>query len=93
MTGFGALVNSEGEVTDFLRLQNLTKRARSFRQQEREEKVCIVKILKYWDSHAWARMLPMEHSEQVLCRLYCHSHKRDIDVTAQVSELRHNVCT
>lgn len=38
MTGFGALVNSEGEVTDFLRLQNLTKRARSFRQQEREEK-------------------------------------------------------
>ena len=39
MTGFGALVNGDGEVTDFLRLQNITKRARSWREKERTEKV------------------------------------------------------
>ena len=39
MTGFGALVNGDGEVTDFLRLQNITKRARSWRERERAEKV------------------------------------------------------
>ena len=45
MTGFAALVNGEGEVTDFIRLQNLTKRVRSWREKEREEKVRYLRTL------------------------------------------------
>ena len=36
---FCALVNGEGEVTDFLRLPHFTKRRTAWREEEREKKV------------------------------------------------------
>lgn len=36
---FCALVNGEGEVTDFLRLPHFTKRRNAWREEEREKKV------------------------------------------------------
>lgn len=36
---FCALVNGEGEVTDFLRLPYFTKRRNAWREEERERKV------------------------------------------------------
>lgn len=45
-TSFGCMVNGEGEVTDFIRLPNLTKRSRSLRDKEREEKEKDMEKLK-----------------------------------------------
>ncbi|XP_052215259.1 transcription elongation factor SPT6-like isoform X2 [Dreissena polymorpha] len=45
-TAFGCMVNGEGEVTDFIRLPNLTKRIRSQRPMEREEKEKDMEKLK-----------------------------------------------
>lgn len=36
---FCALVNGEGEVTDFLRLPHFTKRRNAWREDERDKKV------------------------------------------------------
>lgn len=38
---FCALVNGEGEVTDFLRLPHFTKRRNAWREEEREKKVSL----------------------------------------------------
>ena len=42
---FAAMIDGEGEVTDFLRLKHLMKRKNSWKEQEREEKVssgCLI---------------------------------------------------
>ncbi|XP_052799386.1 transcription elongation factor SPT6-like [Mya arenaria] len=45
-TAFGCMVNGEGDVSDFIRLPNLTKRIRSQRYMEREEKEKDMERLK-----------------------------------------------
>lgn len=57
---FCALVNGEGEVTDFLRLPHFTKRRNAWREEEREKKVspgaAVVKMLLLVPSDPlWAR--------------------------------------
>lgn len=51
---FCALVNGEGEVTDFLRLPHFTKRRTAWREEEREKK-----------ASGWDR-LPGVHLEHIL---------------------------
>lgn len=57
---FCALVNGEGEVTDFLRLPHFTKRRNAWREEEREKKVspgaAVVEMLLLVPSDPlWAR--------------------------------------
>ena len=43
---FCALVDGDGEVTDFLRLVNLMKHKKSFRREDREDKEADMEKLK-----------------------------------------------